>query len=699
MSTSTRAGRRPSTSHGHHGHHGHGHGHGNGPGITTTTSAAIPNGKACRFCTRQFAKTEHLIRHERCHTKERPFQCSICGKNYSRNDTLIRHRRTHGSNTTTVAPEVFSNNDAATTSDAVEAPATPMRLRNKRASLSSLSSPPVSGALAEAAGFQSPGFDARPALDFPAQMFGHDVYPAAELGPAGYQSAGTVMAQIDPTLAGENLESLADLENLDGSARMTFPGPFLDPALQQYPPRPNLYPPYPPPDHMPYVPPPADHFQCWLVGQDFDLPAFNEAFLPPTAAEFLGLHGPHSAPQWKDHDMPSPETGAMLSLRLRWERDLVPNLDFLNVAIQLFFTGFNPIFPIFHAPTWRPSEHSLLLLLSICSIGTLFMGSDATTIQAAKMFETVHQTIQGSWATISSKPARERLAFIQAALIGQIFAYLSGNPKYLGLVKNFHINLLARRSDLLESTRAIPRLESEAPEELDEAWASWARDEEVSRQHLGLGASFQGEPLAVPSARRGFEEALICWYHAYEETRTTQDPDALCLMVLYHEIFMSLLVDFRQLELAIGSNAPEAVAYARAWSTSVDAQRAIIHASLIHRQAEGIRYDAEPALHVPRSMFLAARAWYCYIHFDTSDQTRAGDGDGLDAIPEIKMFNIDPLQYLPGANGYDTGKPMVSEAATLGRLMDLLEQVGHWGIARRFAVIFRSLIYGEQQLV
>ncbi|PBP25602.1 hypothetical protein BUE80_DR003458 [Diplocarpon rosae] len=629
----------------------------------------------------------------------------------------------------------------------------------------------------------SPVFDTRPALDFQTHLFDHDGYPAAEWDLGRDHHGGPLTAQIDPTLAGENR---GNMESLDGGARVAFPGPLLDPALQQFSPRTNLYPTYPLPDHMPYLAPQVDHFQCWLVAQDFDLAAFNGSFLPPTAAEFLGLNGPHAAPQWKDHDMPSPENGAMLSLRVHWERDLVPSIEFLNVAIQLFFTGFNPIFPIFHAPTWRPSDHSLLVLLSICSIGTLFMGSDGTTIQAAKMFETVHKTIQGSWATMASKPTRERLSLMQAGLIGQVFAYLSGNPKYLGLVKNFHINLvdLARRSELLESTRSVPLLENEATEALEEAWKStamglyiqdaqfastfhhppllqhdasrlsvasndelfaaatptrWAHltrlsptptklsthlhvnqpshhcttplSKELSCKDSRLSASLILHSISASvqaskasnslssSVRQGYEESLICWYHAYEETRTTQEPDALCLMVLYHEIFMSLLVDFCQLELAIGSNAPEAVAYARTWSTSIDAKRAIIHASLIHRQAEGIRYDAEPALHVPRSMFLAARAWYCYIHFDTSDQTLPGDGGEFDAIPEIEMFNIDPLQYLPGANGYGTGKPLVSEAATLGRLTDLLEQVGHWGIARRFAVIFRSLIYGEQQLV
>ncbi|KAJ5042493.1 uncharacterized protein L3040_005037 [Drepanopeziza brunnea f. sp. 'multigermtubi'] len=810
---------------------------------SSMSQGSIPNGKACRFCAREFAKTEHLIRHERCHTKERPFQCSICGKNYSRNDTLIRHRRTHGNNTTTVPPDVFSSNDAATTSDGLDVPDTPQRERATPNNLSrtststtstshvSLSTPhlhphpqphphPHQGHAPVASmtdtDYQSPPiFDGR-ALDFESlenQMFGHDmVYPVSDLVPGGYHNENgtgsgsgmdsininiTGMPQIDPGLGG------AENQLLDGSANLNLSSSFLDPALSQYPQHASMdgFPPIGL-SHMPYVPPQVEQFQSWLVTPDFDLAAFNKLFVPPTAAEFLGVKSPPIPHQWKDHEMPSPEiSGSMVSLREHWDRDLLPSIDVLNIAIQLFFTGFNPIFPIFHAPTFRSSdrsEHSELLLLSICSIGTLFMGSDGTTLQAAKMFETVHQHIEGAWEQILNKPMTERKSFIQAGLISQVFAYLSGNPKYVALVKNMNMKLidLARRCELLDNVRSLPLLEKRTTPELDGAWESWARAEEVSRTALALyildaqfastfhtppvlqhnesrlpvasndelfaaatptrwahlvrlspepsritshlhinqpahncttplskeltckdsrlsaslilhsiSASVQDSKAAnslTPQAKHAYEESLICWYHAYEETRTTQDADPLCLMILYHEIFMTLLVDFRQLEAAIANepnpNSAQAIEYARSWATSKAAKRCIIHASLIHRQAEGIRYDAEPALHVPRSMFMAARAWYCYIHFDSSDVAPPPPLilDNEVDLPEIKMFNVDPLQYLPGANGYGTAKPAMSEAATLVRLTDLLEQVGHWGISRRFAFILRGLIYGEQ---
>lgn len=47
----------------------------------------------CATCTRSFARLEHLKRHERSHTKEKPFECPECTRCFARRDLLLRHQQ------------------------------------------------------------------------------------------------------------------------------------------------------------------------------------------------------------------------------------------------------------------------------------------------------------------------------------------------------------------------------------------------------------------------------------------------------------------------------------------------------------------------------------------------------------------------------------------------------------------------------
>lgn len=65
----------------------------------------------------------------------------------------------------------------------------------------------------------------------------------------------------------------------------------------------------------------------------------------------------------------------------------------------MYFTRFNPTFPIVHAPTFRPSAKRSLLLLSICSVGSLFLGSSYAVAQGVRIFERLNKAILASVGT------------------------------------------------------------------------------------------------------------------------------------------------------------------------------------------------------------------------------------------------------------------------------------------------------------
>ncbi|KAL0077948.1 hypothetical protein J3Q64DRAFT_1665205 [Phycomyces blakesleeanus] len=62
-------------------------------------------------CSMTFSRSEHLARHTRKHTGEKPFKCVVpeCTRKFSRFDNMMQHTQTHDDETT--SPQTNNNNN------------------------------------------------------------------------------------------------------------------------------------------------------------------------------------------------------------------------------------------------------------------------------------------------------------------------------------------------------------------------------------------------------------------------------------------------------------------------------------------------------------------------------------------------------------------------------------------------------------
>ena len=65
-------------------------------------------------------------------------------------------------------------------------------------------------------------------------------------------------------------------------------------------------------------------------------------------------------------------------------------------------------------------------------------------------------------------------------------------------------------------------------------------------------------------------------------------------------------------------------------------------------------------------------------------------------FPEMEMMNVNPALVLFEANGFKIMQPDTMEVnRSLSGFADLLQRIGHWEIARKFARILGALIQTE----
>ncbi|KAF2003494.1 hypothetical protein P154DRAFT_486746 [Amniculicola lignicola CBS 123094] len=71
------------------------------PGSTSVPDEQIPRLFQCSTCKRSFTRVDHLTRHVRAHTRQKPYICPTCSKGFARVDLLKRHAVGHSTEQST----------------------------------------------------------------------------------------------------------------------------------------------------------------------------------------------------------------------------------------------------------------------------------------------------------------------------------------------------------------------------------------------------------------------------------------------------------------------------------------------------------------------------------------------------------------------------------------------------------------------
>ncbi|KAL4806492.1 hypothetical protein BDV18DRAFT_159666 [Aspergillus unguis] len=661
--------------------------------------------RICPVCSQSFRKADHLARHFRSHTKERPFMCPVCSKLYVRRDTLLRHTRSqHG-------------NDLEQPTD----PSIPDLL-------------PVQS------------------IDYPVEnTCDHDALSAE--WPTFWSG------QWD-----EDWTSLLAADEFDLNAvNQTLLAPTdqsIDPAVD----------------------PVADSATGLTTVQRgwhtfCETKALSSRASPePSGARAGAGAGATSTNHLRTHADDQYRQELVESLRPRVQAGILPSTTFLDFCLQAYFSNFQPIFPLIHAPTFQPSRENAVLLLSMCSIGSLFLGSSKAVAHGISMYERLHKAILASWDTYIQSPNPAHLYPIQASVIGQTFGFLMGRPRDLVGIEFFHGTIVAwaRKARLFDFDEdpigEVENLQDDS-DALRSAWKKWARLEERKRIVLALhihdaefaklhhhepvfrhapeklpqlavsemfaapcAKSWKGHLLASktpvqdtarsslghfpqndflsyamlesfealaydrscgPSGRAAVHhyEVLIEWYRKYAQiSNASKHPDHLCLIILWHSVFMHLDTDFNQLECALGregeSTAQRSRPYACRWAQSSGAARALLHATLVQQHFQLLPIGAEPAIHVPMALYNCGIAWTCFTRFGASfvDTTDLSSSE----FPELKLLGHKQMKMFQEIrSNVQLGK---AESGPLLKIIDLLGKISHWKVAGSFATTLMALV-------
>ncbi|KAB8232219.1 FTFMHR domain-containing protein [Aspergillus alliaceus] len=477
--------------------------------------------KKCNICDRRFKKTEHFKRHERSHTKEKPYECNVCHKRFSRSDVLSRHAKGHNdpaAHTTNrvTSKQLFPGIHHSMQTHLIEphdihASAT----AGHPSSLDFLADASTHHARAEPD--VNPMLAVEPQTYFEAPPTYQPSYGGAMIDPmlneslqlwlnpsdaASYpesmefgQDSNLVMAEqnagVSTTQRSQQHDAGSSTDRISANTGVTIPSERFA-KVQHH---------WLGPSHTGRL-----ISSLWrdVAYSNIDNIFAMQSGLSQTSSSSLlqssrygldedcrrQLHATFGYMRYYNQqsrgpiNTPPPNDSALIAL------PNFPPAEILDMALDVYFRNFHPLLPFVHLPTFSAKNMNISVLHVMCLIGMALLGTQGTASFVSKNFTFVLEKLSAEMArcSVGTESLGSTMSAFAAAILFLNLAALTGEKGHIENSQMLYVNLvsIAQRHGLFSATEGqlLDKSLFESISDNDLKWKAWSKVESVKREAL-----------------------------------------------------------------------------------------------------------------------------------------------------------------------------------------------------------------------